>query len=93
MADSLAAGRSFILYAPRGLACTEYLIENNCALVIDSKENLKEKLEKIIKDSKKRREIIENAKKMVSLNHNKKKNTQKFADTIRKACENENLSN
>ena len=69
IADSLASGVPFFVYAPRGIASTEYLIEKNAACVVTDIDELGIKLEAMIKDSNMRENYVQNALKTVNENH------------------------
>lgn len=85
IADSLASGRCFFLYAPGNLACTEYLKNHEAAYVIERKEDLLPCLEQLCSDSQARTKYIENALQLVKENHKAEKNAKHFQDILRES--------
>ena len=57
IADSLASGTCFLLYAPVEIAASQYLIRNNAAYVVSDENELKETLERLINDPESRNKI------------------------------------
>lgn len=82
IADSLISGTPFLLYAPETLACTKYLKENNAAYIANDLKQLKKILFDFFGPSYERNQYIENAQKLVSLNHSQKNCSNKFQDII-----------
>lgn len=82
IADSLASGVCLVLYAPKQLACTNYLLDKNAAYVITDPNSLDEKLSKIISDIDLRKQYAENALILADENHNISKNCEKFRKII-----------
>lgn len=87
IADSLASGTCFMLYAPESMACSQYLLENEAAYVVTKRADLDETLRNIVKDVDSREKFLENAKHLVYQNHNAEINAEKFQDHLRKAVE------
>ena len=82
IADSLASGTCFVIFAPEMLSCTKYVKENKCGCVITDESEIEQKLKEIIADEELRNKYISNALRVVEKNHNLKKNKDKFADII-----------
>lgn len=82
IADSLASGTCFVIFAPEMLSCTKYVKENNCGCVITDETQLQEKLAEIIHNEDLRNTYISNALKIVEKNHNSQNNREKFAEII-----------
>ena len=82
IADSLASGTCFCIFAPETISCTKYVIENKCGCVITDDLQLEEKLREIISNNDLRQEYISNALEIVNKNHNLKINQAKFAEII-----------
>ncbi len=82
IADSLASGTCFCIFAPETLSCTKYIKENNCGCVITDEALLEEKLREIISNEGLRQEYINNALEVVNKNHNLQKNQAKFEKII-----------
>ena len=69
IADSLASGTCLLAYGPKGIASMDYLIQNDVAFCITSKEQAEDKLKQIIEDEKLREEIISRQLKLAEKNH------------------------
>lgn len=78
IADSLSCGTCFFVYTPQELACTEYLLRNECACVVTQKDKLTETLEKILTDEQLRNNYIKKGLEVAEKNHNSTKNCNKF---------------
>ena len=78
IADSIASGRCFLVYAPKELACSKYIVTNKCGWVASNKEELKEQLQSIINNGEERRQIINQAGLVAASNHNFDNNARKF---------------
>jgi len=95
IADSLAVGTSFLLYAPKNLACSQYLNENKAAFVVSDYQSLEATLRTIICNAEERSKYSLSAKKLVETNHQSKKCAEKFQNILLKAnhSHNENSAN
>lgn len=82
ISDSLASGVPVLMYAPKGIAATDYLKENNIAFVASSKDELEETIKQSIFDDEMRNTIVNNAKKIAEENHNIARNSEKFLNYI-----------
>ena len=82
IADSLASGRCFVIYAPSHLACSQYVINNKCGWVATNKEELKSVLESIIYNKTERDEIIKTSLKVAMQNHDLSTNAKLFQSII-----------
>ncbi len=82
IADSLASGTCFVIFAPEMLSCTKYVKENNCGCVITNEAELEEKLSEVIQNRDLRETYINNALEIVEKNHNFEKNKARFAEII-----------
>ena len=69
IADSLRSNRCFVVYADKSLACSQYLIKNDCACVITDKTELKSKLEQLIVDKSLQQKYINKALEVARRNH------------------------
>lgn len=87
IADSIASGNCFFVYAPENMACTRYLVKHNIACVVTKKENLKNSLEKVIKNESVREKYVSNALEVVAKNHQINKNASKFKNILFKVVE------
>lgn len=77
--DSLASGNCFIVYAPEGLACVDYLKAHDCACVITDPDTLHDRLSQLINEESLQQRYIQNALTTASRNHD----TQRNAETMR----------
>lgn len=82
IADCLASGACFLLYAPENLACTKYLNKNKAAWVVSKKEDLQPVFENLVADKQERSKYIENALSVVAENHNSDKNRSRFQQIL-----------
>lgn len=89
IADTLASGVCFVLYAPGPMACTEYLTKNHAAYVISEKEELLPVLSQLIENPCARDKYILNALTLAQENHNGEKNATKFRKIIQNQLDNE----
>lgn len=78
IADSLASGTCFLVYAPEKLACTEYLRKNDAAWVVTEPEKLRPVLELLCSDKQARSRYVERAIRLAQEKHTQEKNTAKF---------------
>ena len=82
IADSLASGKSFILYSSPDIACAYYLRETGAGWLATSKEELKKGLEEVIFDEKSRIDRLSVTREVVMKNHSIKKNSELFYKCI-----------
>ncbi len=82
IADSLASGTCFLLYAPEEMACSKYLIENSAAYVATDYSSLVDMLSKIYFSKEKRDKYIDTALALVKKNHTASENAQKFQNIL-----------
>lgn len=82
IADSLASGRCFIVYAPEHLACSQYVINNKCGWVATNKAELRDIIWRIIHDGESREQIINKAVVVAAENHDLIKNAYKFQNIL-----------
>lgn len=82
IADSLASGTCFFVYAPENMACTKYLEEKEATCVLTNSTRLKETLETLINDKELRQSFINNALRLVHDNHKIDVNADKFKELI-----------
>lgn len=88
IADSLSCGRCFLLYAPKNLACTKYLMKEKAAYVVTDKEQLKSILTTLIYEPDERNRYIAKAVELSVQNHRKEKGCIQFQKVLQK---NENV--
>lgn len=82
IADSVSSGRCFVVYAPRDLACSQYVDLHKCGCVASNKEELKSVLESIIYNKSERDMIIRNSLTIAKQNHNLFANAKLFQSII-----------
>lgn len=83
VADSVASGRCFVVYAPEVLACSKYIRLHRCGWVASNKEELRTQIEHIISNKKERDEILANAKRVATENHSLMGNAKKFQEILK----------
>lgn len=86
IADCLRSGTCFLNYAPKELASTQYLIENNAACVVTDKENLEDALRKLINDVELRGYYTNNALRLSEKNHDTKNNGMYILELVKKVA-------
>ncbi len=82
IADTLASGTPFLLYAPDDIECYKYLHENKAAFTVSKKEELYTTLMTIIDNPSVRNQYLENSLRLARENHNPEKNTSHFQKII-----------
>lgn len=82
IADSLACGRCFFLYAPAELACTEYLKDITCT--VSDKSELKGTLSELLTNEKLQRKYISASLQAAEKNHCTDENCVRFEEIIMK---------
>lgn len=87
LADSLASGVCFLLYAPEELACTQYLKENDAAWVVSDPAKLGETLQALVERPAERARHLAGAAALVERNHSAGKNTARFREVLEQAAE------
>ncbi|MDO5547856.1 MAG: hypothetical protein Q4F79_05140 [Eubacteriales bacterium] len=85
IADTLASGKCFLLYAPEEVACADYLKNNQAAYVVNDRSRLYDVLAELSSNNATRERYKENALRVVKENHNAKKNAELFQEIIRDA--------
>ncbi len=78
IADSLASGRCFLLYAPEEIAASQYLIKNESAYVVSDKNELAQTLNMLVNNPASRAKYFQNAMSVVEKNHTADKNSKAF---------------
>lgn len=84
--EYLASNRPMLFYGPSTIGLYEYLRENECAYIADTKEKLREQILQMmsgVNDNKIRQNAIRVARENHSLSHARKI----FAEVIEKSCE------
>lgn len=82
IADSLACGRPFLVYADRAYPFVQYLMKYDCAHIAATPEELKSVLQQCIGDRDYRYRFIPNALKTAKTNHNSSNNCEKITDVF-----------
>lgn len=82
ISDCVSSGVPFFCYASRKLPFTDFLIDNKCAIITESKDELAEKLKVILFDENERELLIANAKVTAQKYFNQNRNLEKFRDII-----------
>ena len=84
IADSLASGVPFFVYASDELTSVQYFKNNNCAIIATDREQLVRQLKTALFDEDAQKESVYNALKIASQNHSMKKNREKFCGFVLK---------
>lgn len=82
IADSLASGKSFVLYSFPDIACANYIKETGAGWFASNKDELKKVLETIITDKSERVRKLKKAQDIVVKNHSMEKNRILFFNCI-----------
>lgn len=82
IADSVSSGKCFVLYAPRELACSKYIINTGAGWFADNKTELKQIIKSIINNANGRDIVLEKAKVVAKLNHSFEGNAHKFQNIL-----------
>ena len=83
IADSLAMGVGFLLYAPPEVACSKYLKDNKAAFVVSDKDELFKTLKTLTENPEECRRYSQTARNLAEKNHNFVENANKFQDVLR----------
>lgn len=83
IADSLAIGKCFLLYAPKEFACSKYVFDNKVGYLVSDQCLLYPTLKMLIASSEKRMKYTESALKIVKKNHNSEKNAKTIYNIIK----------
>lgn len=78
VADSLACGACFIVYAPENMAVSQYLVDKNAAVLINKPDELDKKLRNVIFDQKYAEMISKNGRALAMKNHSLHQNREAF---------------
>lgn len=78
IADSLASGVPFFVYASDELTSVQYLKDNNCAIIATDREELVRQLKTALFDEDTREECVNNAFKTAAKNHSMQENKNRF---------------
>lgn len=82
IADSLTSGKCFVLYAPKELACSKYIIKNRCGWFAEDKDDLRDVLLRVFNNEQERTLILEKAKQVAQENHSFEKNAEMFQQVL-----------
>ena len=82
IADSISSGKCFVLYAPKELACSKYILENGCGWLATTKDKLNQVLVGILSDAKQRDEVLQRAHDVAIRNHCQERNARRFQEII-----------
>ena len=82
IADSLACGKPFLVYASREYPFVQYLEQNESAHIAENKEELEAVLRNCIKDTNYAERFVCNAKQLAAKNHNAQRNSQRVMQIV-----------
>ena len=85
--DCLASGVPFFLYAPKEVAATQYLLEEDNAFVCTEEKDLEEVLHAALFDEGQRKTVVERALTSVKENHDAAANSRRMRECLEKAVE------
>ena len=83
IADSLACGRCFLLYAPETVECYRYVAQNALAYAVNTEEGLRETLRLLAQDATAREKYLANAQQAARERHSMEKNREAFAGIMK----------
>lgn len=83
IADSLAMGVGFLLYAPPEVACSKYLKDNEAAFVVNNKDELFITLKNLAQNPESCRRYSKTARELAERNHNFTNNANRFQDVLK----------
>lgn len=83
IADSLATGIGFLLYAPKEMACSQYLEENKAAFVVNDKQELYKTLRYLTENPHECRKFSHSAVDLAKKNHDFNKNAEAFQRVLK----------
>lgn len=69
IAESLSSGTLLIAYGPKNIASINYLMNNDCAIVSDNKDELKSKIIDVLNNPERYSQIVKNANNIALINH------------------------
>lgn len=82
IADSIASGCNFLLYAPSYIAGSKYIIDNQASWYVGDPQDLIDTLKQFLSAPEKREIILHHAETATAENHNPQKNAAKFQDLL-----------
>lgn len=82
IADSLMSGTCILAYGPTDVASMEYLIQNQAAIIVTNREDLRFGLTELLQNYVKREAVIANAVALAEKNHNKELNGKSIAKVM-----------
>lgn len=82
IADSVSSGKCFVLYAPKELACSKYIIETGAGWFAKDKTDLKCVLSGILNNKEERNRVLSKARKVAEQNHSSEVNAHKFQSIL-----------
>jgi len=85
IADSLASGTCFLVYAPEEMACSRYLSEHKAAYIACNRGELHVTLRSLSENPEMRNKYLSNAALLVEKNHNAERNAKQFQEYLRQA--------
>ncbi len=82
IADTLACGTCFLVYADKEFACSRYLTEHRAAYVVCNETELRQTVKRLIEFPESRNDYFDNAQKLVADNHQAERNAARFAEIL-----------
>ena len=87
IADSLACGTPFLVYAPSNMTCSKYLIRNDAAFVVGNKKELEKTIQGFVNNTIDLTQHLQNALNLALQNHDSNKNSEKLQNILREVVE------
>ena len=82
IADSIASGRCFLMYASREIAGAKYVLDTDAAWLAENKDELEKQIREILTNKDVRLLKKENARMLAQTNHNSDVNCRRFAEIV-----------
>ncbi len=82
IADSLACGKPFLVFASKEYPFVMYLDKNHAAHIAETPEELSKVLNQCITDAEYKEQYLSNARKLARENHNALRNSQAFVEIL-----------
>lgn len=87
IADSIASGKSFVLYAPYDMASTKYILDTGAGWYASNINELRNVITSIICNNDLRWQVLNKAKEVSETNHNIRKNAEIFRRVLISSCD------
>ncbi len=82
IADCIASGKCFVLYAPQEVACGKYIRETGAGWYAATKDDLRAAFLRILNNPTERAAVLAQAKQTAAENHSFEKNAERFQEIL-----------